>query len=451
MPICIKDFDWTQTSETISLSLDLRKTTPKNVDIAYTNSYLKVSFPPYIFEVFLSRLIDADKSIALITNGRIEFALCKSEPEQEWEELNLKLDKQRSQELREAALVEIQEQQQSKDKQKKEKKNNRERFSVSQQIEADDVVREERKNIIAKQKEEFLKETDENPLLKDGVMNGERRRRFSSTCSTCSEDGTIFPTTEQDYFGDGEDSHHYSSSENVHIQRDKGQTEKSESQVRKVRKSVPSRKSSQKRSQQVAAPAVRAGGSITVSYTPRAFPTPSRESRQQEEAEWLAAQSVVTKEEEKDGPTKDLNFFKQKAVSLFAAGDYQGCVNACSEALKLNPSAAALYSNRAAANLALSNLHHTISDTSKALELLIPTTEENAKSRLLCHVRRGTAFVRMQLYSQGLSEYEAARKISPEDKTLAADIKKIQALAITTTDTDETHTDDSDQEDLNQT
>merc|ERR1712179_691750 len=224
------------------------------------------SFPPYIFEAFLSNLIEADKSIAKITNGIIEFALHKSVPEQEWKELCLKLDKQRSQELREAALLEIQQQQQCKDKQKKEKKNNRERFAVSQQIEADDVVREERKNIIARQKEEFLKE-------KDGVMNGERRRRFSSTCSTCSDDGAILPTTEQDYFGDGEDSHHYSSSENIHIQQDKGQSEKSESQVRKVRKSVPNRKSSQKRSQQVTAPTVRASGSITVSYTPRAFPT----------------------------------------------------------------------------------------------------------------------------------------------------------------------------------
>ncbi|CAL4205746.1 unnamed protein product, partial [Meganyctiphanes norvegica] len=166
MPICIKDFDWTQTSEKISLSLDLRKTSPKNVDIVYTNSYLKVSFPPYIFEAFLSNLIEAEKSIAQITNGNIEFALHKTVPEQEWKELCLKLDKKRSQELREAAILEIQQQQQGRDKQKKEEKNNRERFAVSKQIEADDISREERKKIIAKQKEDFLKEPNIAPLLK---------------------------------------------------------------------------------------------------------------------------------------------------------------------------------------------------------------------------------------------------------------------------------------------
>lgn len=51
--------------------------------------------------------------------------------------------------------------------------------------------------------------------------------------------------------------------------------------------------------------------------------------------------------------------------SLFGNGDYHGCVNACTEALKLNPGVPSFYSNRAAANLALNNLHHTISDCSK--------------------------------------------------------------------------------------
>lgn len=51
--------------------------------------------------------------------------------------------------------------------------------------------------------------------------------------------------------------------------------------------------------------------------------------------------------------------------SLFSNKDFRGCVNAYTEALKLCPLDASFYSNRAAANLALNNLHHAINDCSK--------------------------------------------------------------------------------------
>ncbi|CAL4205117.1 unnamed protein product [Meganyctiphanes norvegica] len=282
----------------------------------------------------------------------------------------------------------------------------------------------------------------------------QRRRRRQAAPATPAEEVAINPGAEISFFNHGDELYPYISAElPIHTPLfSGGPVCRGRVSGRRVRSGVSDGTTAARRRSCGAAAVLRC--CCDVQSFPRApriswAELPKGAARHLPAEEWLAGQSVVTKEEDKDGPTKDLNFYKQKAVSLFANGDYQGCVNACSEALKLNPSAAALYSNRAAANLALNNLHHAISDTSKALELLVPATEENTKSRLLCHVRRGTAFVRMQLYSQGLSEYEAARKLSPEDETLAADIKKIQALALTTTDTDETHTDDSDDDNIN--
>lgn len=49
----------------------------------------------------------------------------------------------------------------------------------------------------------------------------------------------------------------------------------------------------------------------------------------------------------------------------FLRGDYLGAVNAYSLAIRLNPKAPALYSNRAACHLKLNNLHKSIEDSSQ--------------------------------------------------------------------------------------
>lgn len=37
----------------------------------------------------------------------------------------------------------------------------------------------------------------------------------------------------------------------------------------------------------------------------------------------------------------------------------------------------------------------------QALELLVPKVQQNADSRLKCHVRRGTAFCQLEMYVEG--------------------------------------------------
>jgi hypothetical protein len=39
--------------------------------------------------------------------------------------------------------------------------------------------------------------------------------------------------------------------------------------------------------------------------------------------------------------------------------------------------------------------------TLQALELLVPKVQQNADSRLKCHVRRGTAFCQLEMYVEG--------------------------------------------------
>ncbi|KAK8729188.1 hypothetical protein OTU49_008669 [Cherax quadricarinatus] len=458
MPIHVSDYTWQQTHEKIILSLDLHQTSPKNVDIVTTDSYLKVSFLPYIFEAFLCHMIKSEQSTARIMKGRIEFDLAK-ENQVHWSNFCLKLSREEMQIKRQEAIRDSEEKEKLKEKLRKEEHNWREKFAVAQQISEDDKTREERKKLIEKEKMEFFSEPIKDILPKDEVPATQPikdicqkdeaeddkiihvRRRMSSTCS---EDGTSV-AQEIDYDGDGEDSIYYSSTENLHLKNGKFKIDKAEKANRKQRKSSSIRKAAfkeiegkKKELKKVeTVPPVRQNCTIKVKYTPRAFQTPCRESTHTDEQQWLSSQSSSSSSVKDSTLEHSEEYYKDKSVSLFGSGDYCGCVNACTEALKLNPTLPSLYSNRAAANLALNNLHHTISDCAKALELLTPPTQDNGKSRLLCHIRRGTAFVRLGLLSEGLADYQAAQQISPENKTLQKDVERIQSLLANSTDSED--------------
>jgi dyslexia susceptibility 1 candidate gene 1 protein len=66
----------------------------------------------------------------------------------------------------------------------------------------------------------------------------------------------------------------------------------------------------------------------------------------------------------------------------------------------------------------------------KALDLLNPPVELNASSRLKAHVRRGTAFCELELYAEGLLDYEAALKIEPNNEEIKNDSENIRKIIV---------------------
>ncbi|XP_025077468.1 dynein assembly factor 4, axonemal-like [Pomacea canaliculata] len=177
----------------------------------------------------------------------------------------------------------------------------------------------------------------------------------------------------------------------------------------------------------------RLSGKIEVNFTERVFPTPVRESTAQAEEEWLQKQAEarqVAQLADSDLSEEERNpqFLRDKGNSFFATGNYQAAVNAYTHAIRLNPKMSSLYSNRAACHLKLRNFFKCIEDCSKALDLLHPPVPQNAPSRCKALVRRGTAFCELEMYVEGLGEYEAALKIEPNNEELRADAEKIRQL-----------------------
>uniref|UniRef100_A0A8C5ZN26 Dynein axonemal assembly factor 4 n=1 Tax=Marmota marmota marmota TaxID=9994 RepID=A0A8C5ZN26_MARMA len=290
MPLLVSNYSWQQTKTAVFLSLPLRGVCVRDADVFCTENYLKVNFPPFLFEAFLYAPIDDASSKAKIGNDTIVFTLYKKEAVM-WETLS---------------------------------------------------------------------------------MSSERN------------------------------------SENIFLGKLK----------------------------EDCIPAPRSVGNIKINFTPRVFPTALRESKVAEEEEWLHKQAEARKAMNTDIPEfrdlkedeKNPEWLKEKGNKLFATEDYLAAINAYNLAIRLNNKIPLLYLNRAACHLKLKNLHKAIEDSSKALELLTPHVADNANARMKAHVRRGTAFCQLELYVEGLQDYEAALKIDPANKIVQNDAEKIRNI-----------------------
>jgi len=155
MPIIIKDFTWHQSSQKISIDIPLKNA--NNADIFITESYLKISAPPSIFEAFLPAKIDVDKSVASKTDTQIKFELTKVEQEN-WHNVQLQLDAQTSKLKRKEALEWLHAYEANRLKNKQTQERLREKQATESSLEAYEVNRKKLQAEKTKSKSDFFKE-----------------------------------------------------------------------------------------------------------------------------------------------------------------------------------------------------------------------------------------------------------------------------------------------------
>lgn len=399
MPLLVTDYSWTQTDSTVYISVPLKGAKASQVDIVATDQYIKVHFPPYLFEAFLSQPVDEDRSTAKVGNGAAVLTLPKK-TQQLWEQLMKATDKETKKELREKALIKHQEKLCAESKEKAKKQQDEKKYALKTMMK---LEQEERDNI-------------------QQIKDLERERT----------------TAELQAWKHKQKEQHQQQLPNQSLNKKAQTTPDKKSTQRGVSeaKTRPDNSGPKTKTQSKELPAPRASGSIQVTFTPRVFPTALRESRVTEEEEWLMKQAEARRacsaalEDLQDLKEEERNpdWLKDKGDKCFATGHYLGAVNAYSLAIRLNRKLPALFSNRAACHLKLKNLHKAIEDSSQALELLTPAVPANASARARAHVRRGSAFCQLQLYTEGLQEYQAALKIDPENSELQSDTQRIRDI-----------------------
>ncbi|TTD92245.1 Protogenin A [Bagarius yarrelli] len=416
MPLLITDHSWTQTESSVFLCVPLKAVKPAKVDVLCTEEYLKVSFPPFLFEAFFFQLIDEEKSVAKIGNGVANITLVKQKSGL-WEQLSVNIEKDTQREIRERAIAITQ----KKEVEKEEVKARRIQQEKKYTLEVTMKIEEEEQAKIQR-----MKDVECTRAIAELKAWKEKKRQVEEEEEARRRQQELAATQERK-----QTPQH-------------GKPEKT-----KTPEPKPSRaegeKSGGKKCGQVNVPASRSAGSIQISFTPRVFPTPSRESYIPEEEEWLRKQAEARRAANADlaeldkltEKEKNPDWLKEKGDKFFSAGNYSAALNAYDLGIKLNRRIPALFSNRAACHLKLRNLHKAIEDSSQALELLTPAVPDNAAARVKAHVRRGTAFCQLELYVEGLQDYQAALRIEPHNQTLQADTEKIREIIQGTTPTTE--------------
>ncbi|XP_015831285.3 dynein axonemal assembly factor 4 [Nothobranchius furzeri] len=384
MPLHVTDYTWSQTDSAVNVSVPLKGAAPGRVDVMSTDQYLKVHFPPYLFEAFWFEDIDDERSSAKIGDGVAVFSLMKR-TNRWWQHLMMvNDDKESKRRIREKALE-----------------------KHLQKVSAEAKIKAVRKQAESKYALETMMELEDQERDRIQKMKDSEREKVSVELVAWQQN---HPTPLRD------------------------NTKTPEHGSAKSGRNQPVHRETKRRSQEPPPP--RAAGNIQITFTPRVFPTALRESQASEEEEWLRKQAEARRvvradlEELEDLTQEERNpdWLKDKGDRCFVSGDYMGALNAYNLAIRLNKKMAALYANRAACHLKLRNLHKAIEDSSQALDLLTPAVEANASARVRAIVRRGSAFCQLQLYAEGLQDYEAALKIQPENKQLQEDTQRIRDM-----------------------
>lgn len=315
MPIILKDYTWSQTDEHIRVRVPLRSATRKSLDIIVQPTFIKISAPPYLFEVYLAHAIvgveqpaDSPETTRIYEN-EIRLRLRKAAPRlAEWSQLE-----------RTVAHAETVTAKQ-------------EIIRGAHQLAAEaDKERAQRKHDI--KQAEIQKE-----IARESAIRAEVDRIQRSACGvemTAVECLKAAPAK-------------------------KASTKPSSSAIAKHCAAEPPSRPIP------AVPSIRSAATIGVQFSERRFPTPMRESQAPVEQEWLLKQNEARRavgfvEEDLRPEERNVDWLKAKGCEFFAKANYLGAVSAFSTGIRLNPKCYDLYVNRASCQFVLKNYNRCVS------------------------------------------------------------------------------------------
>lgn len=388
MPLIVKDYKWKQTESKIIIEVPLHGVSASKVDIFTSPKYLKASYSPNFFEVLLLHSIDTKASQCILTNSDIIFDLQKCENIQ-WDCLELDVSKNEKQALKNELIAQEHQRFQTKCEEKRTKRSSLQKIAVKEAIKLDTKQRE---NI------DMIKKTEKDKALDDFVHWKQHPKK-----SQKKKSGKITNFTFKDV-----------------------------PQVKEL-------------------PAIRSTASLEISFTPRELPTPSRESRLEEENEWLrkqaeARRSVGFVSEDLRPEEKNPMYLKAKGDEFLKQKNYLGAISAYSFGIKLSINYVDLYIGRSEAqyqqgiqllnflcdfflnnmNILIGNYQRAIEDCSTALDLMKPAVDSNFKERAICIKRRGLCLAKIGLYKEAFSELEIALRMNSDDLDLKILLEELE-------------------------
>ncbi|KAJ8964490.1 hypothetical protein NQ314_004777 [Rhamnusium bicolor] len=374
MPVIIKDYIWRQTTNDIVLQIPLRGVHKSKVDIFTSQRYIKATFGYNFFEVILLHSINVQESKYTITQSHIVFELKKTDATI-WEFLEPNIPKNEKVTLIKQLIDDEHFRYQTEMNEKVNKAAEIKRVAVREQIEIDSKNRQIIENI---KKQEEAKTLGDLNQWTDTILQ-KKIDIIKNQCSNSKKRGIA---------------------------------------QNKVKEEI------------VPIPSPRLTNTLLIDFTPREFPTPSRESKLDEENEWLrkyaeARRSSGFNSDDIRPEEKNPQFLKAKGDEFLRNKNYLGAISAYSFGIKLCRKFVDLYIARSEVHLILGNFNKAIQDCSTALDLLKPEVPQNLKERALCIGRRGVALCKIDLIKQGIGELQISLKLVPNEcfKTILEEVK----------------------------
>ncbi|KAK9881512.1 hypothetical protein WA026_016392 [Henosepilachna vigintioctopunctata] len=373
MPIIIKEYEWNQTKNNITINVPLRGVHQSKVDIFYSQRYIKANYEQFFFEVLLLHAVDVSKSNCILTDKDMVFELVKTDSEI-WTSLEPNISKKEKLELKLECIRREYEVIEAKEKDKESRKAELKRLAVSEQMKIDTQIRENIERIKKEEKDIALGDLENwqnNLSLTDKKILKKKKRKFDKYLAKNSSDFAI------------SDIHLHNSDFKI--------------------------------------PSPRLTQELEIEFTPRHFPTPMRESKTEEENEWLkkqaeARRSVGFISEDLRPEEKSPQFLLKKGDEFMRNQNFLGAISAYTFGIHLSNQFVDLYIARSRAHYAQGNYQKTAVDCSTALELMVPKLEANLKERADCIGRRGMALCKLNMLSKGINEIEASLELVPNEE-----------------------------------
>lgn len=383
MPILLKNYTWHQNDDEIIVRIKFPQRIKSKMDIFTHKAFIKINCTPYYFEKFLRHSINETTSRCKILEQEVIFYLNKLD-NVVWDALEIDICKTDQVKVKEDVIKEAQDELEKQKKEKLQHKDDLKKDEIHKEIERDTKIRERienhNKNITNKAVSSIEKWKD----LKNEKNDSYRELFYRPAPVNPSK---VTP----------------------HVNK-------------RIEYSQPSRgKSSKPLFKEL--PPIRQCSTIEVEFSDRKFTTPSRESTEQEEMEWLMKQNAAQKatgfvEDDLRPEERNPQWLKEKGDSFLKQHNYLGAISAYSTAIRLTNKNYELYFNRALAHFPLENYNKCAEDCSTALDLLTPHCEGNRVARVNCMARRGLALSRVGYIREGFNELLAALKLDPKNENL---------------------------------
>lgn len=489
-------YTFTETPLSLNVAIPLKGVSPKKVDIFCGESLLKVNFAPYLIDVLLHKRIDPKRHTATVKEGMLNVILYKADKGiwgQMESDVSLSKDKKAIKELRAEAFKKQEQFELERKEKRKQDLIEDDKFATRSQMALDEMERnrideakeemkrvaeEEVYNAFAKMKADELAEEKAKQKAIDNKKEKEKQSNAvapspatndTATNSNHSNGGsssrvpnaTVFQVDKDKPISRTEFSKH--NMDNMDddidiadddIENDDGNADENNDDDEdyilvngdenddEIKYIPPPRQALPKDDGNIAK-----SNKVDISFTPRIFSTPMRDSKAAEEEEWILKNrrhlkkhavyknnipKVGTMEEE------DPTWMKAKGDDFFRGGDFRSAVNAYSEALDMDEHMIGCYANRAACYLKLNLSVDCQADCSTGISEILGYTNENKIhdieetsqiTLIKLYLRRSVAETQMGKFAEGLKDCRSARDCV-EEIWLSGDKETPKAISI---------------------